>query len=47
MMVLHPENVGRAQAEIDRFVEMNGKMPSFEDRGELPFIECILKEVYR
>ena len=47
MMVLHPELVGRAQAEIDRFVELTGKMPSFEDRDKLTFIECILKEVYR
>ena len=47
MMVLHPETVARAQADVDKFVERNGGMPSFEDRGKLPFIEGILKEVYR
>lgn len=46
MMTLHPEVAKRAQAEIDRVVG-NERLPGFEDRERLPYIDCILKEVLR
>lgn len=47
MMVHHPEVVDRAHVELDEFIESNQRLPSFEDRDQLPFVDCILKEVYR
>lgn len=35
-MLLHPEVQRRAQAEIDAVVGAD-RLPSFEDRAELPF----------
>ncbi|EJD05111.1 cytochrome P450 [Fomitiporia mediterranea MF3/22] len=46
MMTLHPEVTKKAQEEIDRIVGTY-RMPSFEDRKDLPYIECLLKELYR
>ncbi|KZT00608.1 cytochrome P450 [Laetiporus sulphureus 93-53] len=45
-MVIHPEIYRKAQEEIDRLVGSQ-RLPEFEDRDSLPFLECILKEVYR
>lgn len=45
-MVRHPEVVEQAQVEIDRMV--GGEcLPTLEDRDQLPFIDCILKETLR
>lgn len=46
MMVLHPEVCRKAQAEIDRVLG-NERFPDLEDRESLPYLECILKELYR
>lgn len=45
-MVLHPEVYRKAQAEIDRVVGSE-RLPELEDRPSLPYLECVLKEVYR
>ncbi|KAI0684085.1 cytochrome P450 [Cytidiella melzeri] len=45
-MVLYPEHQKRAQAEIDLVVG-DERLPSFEDRPNLPFIESIVKEIFR
>ncbi|KDQ08522.1 hypothetical protein BOTBODRAFT_563706 [Botryobasidium botryosum FD-172 SS1] len=45
-MLKHPEIQKKAQAEVDRVVG-RGRMPTFEDREELPYIECIIKEIIR
>ncbi|KAI0720657.1 cytochrome P450, partial [Fomitopsis betulina] len=45
-MVRYPEVYKRAQAEVDIVIEA-GRLPQLEDRESLPFLECILKEVYR
>jgi len=45
-MVLHPEVYKKAQAEIDRVVG-DTRLPDYGDRDSLPYLECILKEVYR
>lgn len=45
-MMLHPEAVKKAQAEIDQIIG-DGQLPSLEDRPNLPYIDCILKEILR
>ncbi len=45
-MVLHPEIYKRAQEEIDRVVGSQ-RLPDFSDRESLPYLDCVIKEVYR
>jgi len=45
-MVLNPAAQKRAQEEIDRVVG-SSRLPSFEDRADLPYIDCIIKETLR
>lgn len=45
-MVMFPEVQRKAQEEIDRVVG-TGRLPRFEDRDNLPYIESVVKEVYR
>ncbi|TFY68456.1 hypothetical protein EVJ58_g998 [Rhodofomes roseus] len=45
-MTLHPKVYVKAQEEIDRVVGSN-RLPTLEDRPNLPYIDCILKETYR
>ncbi|PPQ90149.1 hypothetical protein CVT25_012460 [Psilocybe cyanescens] len=45
-MMLHPEAQRKAQQELDNVVGTD-RLPTFEDRERLPFIECIFKEVLR
>ncbi|KAJ6600942.1 cytochrome P450, partial [Mycena vulgaris] len=45
-MILHPEYQIKAQKEID-IVVGEGRLPEFEDRANLPLVECILQEVFR
>ena len=45
-MILFPEAQARAQAEIDNIIG-NGRLPNFEDRDSLPYIEALLREVLR
>ena len=45
-MILHPDIQKRAQVEVDRIVG-DERLPSFADRGQLPFIEAIIKECLR
>ncbi|EJD04755.1 cytochrome P450 [Fomitiporia mediterranea MF3/22] len=46
MMTLHPEIVKRAQEEIDRVIGSD-RLPTYEDRPSLPYIEAIMKEIFR
>lgn len=46
MMALHPEVVKRAQDEIDAVTNVD-RLPTLDDRFQLPFIDCIVKETYR
>ncbi|PAV15713.1 cytochrome P450 [Pyrrhoderma noxium] len=46
MMTRHPEFVERAQNEIDSVLGSE-RLPNLDDRPNLPFVECVLKEVYR
>ena len=46
LMVIHPEIQAKAQVEIDRVVGLD-RLPSFEDRQSLPYIDAIYREVLR
>ena len=45
-MVLHPECQSRAQEEID-FVIGPGRLPGFDDRSSLPYVEGVMQESFR
>jgi cytochrome P450 len=45
-MILHPDVFAKAQAEIDRVVGSD-RLPDFQDRNSLPYVESVVKEVYR
>ncbi|KZT12723.1 cytochrome P450 [Laetiporus sulphureus 93-53] len=45
-MTLHPDIYKKARAEIDRVVG-TVRLPDFPDRDSLPYLECVLEEVYR
>ncbi|KAJ3507384.1 hypothetical protein NLJ89_g6331 [Agrocybe chaxingu] len=45
-MLAHPGAQSRAQAEIDSVVG-GERLPSFEDRERLPFVEAVYREVLR
>lgn len=46
-MVLYPEVAKSAQAELDEFYNSYKRLPMFFDKHRLPYISCIVKEVYR
>ncbi len=43
-MVTHPEVLKKAQKELDDVVGRH-RLPDFEDRASLPYIEAIYREV--
>ncbi|KAJ8581526.1 cytochrome P450 [Rhizopogon salebrosus TDB-379] len=45
-MVLYPEVQKRAQAEIDSVIGTD-RLPTFEDRASLPYVDAILRETLR
>ncbi len=45
-MLLHPEVYQKAREEIDSVVGQD-RLPDFEDRDHLPYLECVMKEVFR
>ncbi|KAG1855609.1 cytochrome P450 [Suillus subluteus] len=45
-MVLYPDIQKRAQAEIDSVIGRD-RLPTFEDRGSLPYIDAVVRETYR
>jgi hypothetical protein len=46
MMTLHPEFSGRAQSEIDAAIGKD-RLPTLDDVEDLPYVTCIMKEVFR
>ena len=46
MMTLHPEVQAKAQAEITRVVGSD-RLPTYNDRDSLPYIEAVYKELLR
>lgn len=45
-MMMHPDVQHRAQRELDNVVGRT-RLPSFEDKANLPYVQCILKETLR
>ena len=45
-MLLYPEVQAKAQAEID-FVIGSDRLPHFDDRAQLPYVDAILRELVR
>jgi cytochrome P450 len=45
-MALYPATQKRAQEEIDRVVGTE-RLPDFEDRISLPYVEALLREILR
>jgi cytochrome P450 len=45
-MAMHPEVQEAAQAEVDRVVGSD-RLPTFEDRKNMPYIEALIKESLR
>ncbi|KAH8093154.1 cytochrome P450 [Cristinia sonorae] len=45
-MVRHPEVFRKAREEMDRVVGSD-RLPDFDDRASLPYLNCVIKEVYR
>ncbi|KAJ8689583.1 hypothetical protein PTI98_012473 [Pleurotus ostreatus] len=46
VMTLHPEVQKKAQKELDDIVG-NDRLPTFNDGPYLPYIDCIIKEIWR
>jgi cytochrome P450 len=45
-MVLHPDVLAKAQAELDRIIGSH-RLPDLSDRDTLPYLEAIIKETLR
>lgn len=45
-MALNPEVVKKAHEELDRVVG-KGRLPDFADRDDLPYINAVVKELFR
>ena len=45
-LALHPEVQKKAQAEIDAVVGPD-RLPEFEDRPSLPYVNAVIKELMR
>jgi cytochrome P450 len=45
-MIRHPDIQRKAQAELDKVVG-RGRLPEFEDKNSLPYIDALYKEVLR
>ena len=46
MMLLHPQVQRLGQEEIDRVIGRE-RLPSFQDRGDLPYVEAVFLECLR
>ena len=45
-MALYPDVQRRAQEELDRVVG-KGRLPEFSDQGSLPYVNAVVKELFR
>jgi len=45
-MVLYPDTQKRAQAEIDSVIGRD-RLPTFEDRASLPYVDAVVRETFR
>jgi len=42
----HPEVIHKARSELDRVVGTD-RLPTFNDRASLPYVEAVMSEVWR
>ena len=45
-MILHPDTMKRAQAQIDQVVGRD-RLPAFTDLEDLPYIQAVVREILR
>ncbi len=45
--ILYPEVQAKAQAELDAVIGHGTRLPTFDDRPQLPYIDAIVLEVLR
>jgi hypothetical protein len=45
-MILYPDCQRKAQEQIDEVIGV-GRLPEFDDRESLPYVECLMQEVLR
>ena len=45
-MMMYPEVLRKAQAEIDRVIGSD-RFPTFADQADLPYLDAVAKEVVR
>jgi cytochrome P450 len=45
-MTLHPDAQRKAQAELDAVIGLD-TLPTMEDRSRLPYVNALVKEVFR
>ena len=45
-LLANPAVLAAAQAEMDRVLG-GARLPTFEDRAQLPYLECVMSEVLR
>ena len=45
-MCLYPDVMRKAQSEIDKVTKAK-RLPTIEDRNEIPYIDALVKELYR
>ena len=46
-MSLYPAIQTRAQAEIDALLSSSDRLPSLDDRPDLPYVDALMKELWR
>ena len=49
-MIVNPEAQKKAQTEIDALLSTSGRLdrlPTFTDRKDLPYVDAVIKEVFR
>lgn len=42
-----PDVQDKVIAEIDEFIKLNGRLPTFKERSQLPYCICVIKESMR
>ncbi|KAG6070738.1 hypothetical protein E4U33_004050 [Claviceps sp. LM78 group G4] len=46
-LILYPDVQRRAQQEIDEVLSSSDRLPEFQDRDHLPYVNALIKEMYR
>jgi cytochrome P450 len=47
LMMLHPDVQRRAQAEVDRVIAKENRLPTLHDRSHMPYVDAVLQEILR